>query len=154
MFGTLNDAQIEKLLTNSFIGRLGCHVQGKTYVVPLSYAYKNDCIYIHTNEGLKVSMLRENPNVCFEVESLEDSANWQSVIAWGTCKELQNEEERATGMKMLTSRKFEGNMSETVKLGAQWPFIPGDTSNIDGLVFRILLSEKTGRYESSSPQPK
>ena len=154
MFGTLNDAQIEKVLTNNFIGRLGCHAKGRTYIVPLSYAYKDDCIYVRTNEGLKVSMMEENPEVCFEVETLEDMANWQTVIAWGTYKELVDEEERKEGLKILGSRKFYGNMSETVKLGAQWPFIAEDLNNIEGLVFRILLSEKTGRYESATPHRK
>lgn len=154
MLGTLNDAQIEKVLTNNFIGRLGCHANGRTYIVPLSYAYKDDCIYVRTNEGLKVSMMEENPEVCFEVETLDDMANWQTVIAWGTYKELVDEEERKEGLRILASRKLEGNMSETVKLGAQWPFVAEDINNIEGLVFRILLSEKTGRFESAAPQPK
>ena len=153
MFGTLNDAQIERVLTNNFIGRLGCHANGKTYIVPLSYAYKDDCIYVRTDEGLKVSMMEENPEVCFEVETLEDMANWQTVIAWGTYKELEDEDERREGLKILASRRFEGNMSETVKLGAQWPFVSEGINKIEGIVFRILLSEKTGRYESAMSQP-
>lgn len=152
MLGTLNDAQIEKLLTNSFVGRIGCHAYGKTYVVPVSYAYKDDCIYVHTFEGLKVSMMRQNPEVCFEVENLEDMGDWQSVITWGTFKELTEEEERNEGLKILTSRKFIGVTSETVQLGNLWPFTSGNLEEIEGIVFRILLSEKTGRFENLSAQ--
>ena len=83
MLGILNDAQIEKLLTRCFIGRIGCHAFGRTYVLPVSYAYKDDCIYVHSFDGLKLSMMRQNPNVCFEVENLEDMANWQTVISQG-----------------------------------------------------------------------
>lgn len=154
MLGTLNDAQIEKLLTNNFIGRIGCHAQGKTYVVPVSYAYKDDCIYVHTFEGMKVSMMRQNPEVCFEVEALEDMGNWRSVISWGTFKELTEAEERKEGLKILTARQFTGVTSETVHLGNLWPFASNNLEEIKGIVFRILLSEKTGRYENLTAQAK
>ncbi len=154
MLGTLNDAQIEKLLTNNFIGRIGCHAYGKTYVVPVSYAYKDDCIYVHTFEGLKVSMMRQNPEVCFEVEALEDMGNWRSVISWGTFKELTEGEERNEGLRILTKRQFAGITSETVQLGNLWPFASDNISDIDGIVFRILLAEKTGRYENQNAQVK
>ena len=154
MLGILNDAQIEKILTGSFIGRMGCHAFGKTYVVPVSYAYKDDCIYVHTYEGLKLSMMRQNPNVCFEVENFTDMAHWQTVVSWGIFKELTDEEERVAGLKVLTNRRFSGITSETVQLGNSWPFAPDNISGIDGIIFRILLSEKTGRFENAMPQVK
>lgn len=154
MLGTLNDAQIEKLLTRSFIGRIGSHAFGKTYVLPVSYAYKDDCVYVHSYEGLKLSMMRQNPDVCFEVENLEDMGNWQTVVSWGTFKELTDEEERNEGLRILTSRQFSGITSKTVQLGNLWPFAPDDISHIEGIVFRILLSEKTGRFENADPQSK
>ncbi|MEO6682850.1 MAG: pyridoxamine 5'-phosphate oxidase family protein [Ginsengibacter sp.] len=154
MLGTLNDAQIERLLTQCQTGRIGCHAFGKTYVVPVSYAYKNDCVYVHSYDGLKLSMMRQNPEICFQVELMEDFGNWQSVIAWGTFKELKNKDERNEGLRILTARTFSGVTSETVKLGQLWPFAPVDTTNIEGIVFRILLSEKSGRYETAPSQTK
>ena len=32
--------------------------------------------------------MRANPFVCFEVEDIDDLANWHSVIAWGVFEEL------------------------------------------------------------------
>ena len=154
MLGILNNAQIEKLLTSSFIGRIGCHAFGKTYVIPVSYAYKDDCIYVHSFEGLKLSSMRQNPDVCFEVENIEDMGNWQTVVSWGVFKELTDEEERSEGLRILTNRRFAGIVSETVQLGSLWPFAPDDVTSIGGIVFRILLSEKTGRYENVDAQTK
>lgn len=154
MLGTLSNTQIEKLLTSSFMGRIGSHAFGKTYILPVSYAYKDNCVYVHTYEGLKLSMMRQNPNVCFEVENLEDRANWQTVVAWGVFKELIEEEERNEGLRILTNRPFSGEASETVHLGNLWPFAPDDVSRIDGIVFRILLTEKTGRFEKATPKLK
>lgn len=154
MFGTLNDAQIEKMLSENYIGRIGCHANGKTYIVPISYAYYNNCIYAHTFEGLKIEMMRENPNVCFEVENLNDIANWQSVISWGTFKELKTEDERRFGIEKLVNRVLPKISTQTVKLSSQWPFTPDDLTEVDGIIFRILLKEKTGRFEGAASQTK
>ena len=147
MFGKLSSAQIEKLIAGNVIGRLGCHADGKTYVVPISYAYDGQFIYVRTFEGLKVSMMRKNPNVCFQIDEMENMANWKSVVAWGTYEELKNEKERNEGLEKLISRMLPGISSETVKLSPQWPFPTNDFSKIRGIIFRIRITEKTGRFE-------
>jgi hypothetical protein len=154
MFGKLNEVQIDKLLFENFIGRIGCYANGKSYVVPISYAYDGKCIYAHTFEGLKVSMMRENPAVCFQVDRMKDMADWESVIAWGTYEELTNVEERNAGLKLLTNRLLPSIASETVKLSAEWPFPASDLGSIEGIVFRICLDEKSGRYEGMDSQAK
>jgi nitroimidazol reductase NimA-like FMN-containing flavoprotein (pyridoxamine 5'-phosphate oxidase superfamily) len=147
MFGKLSSAQIEKLIAGNVIGRLGCHADGKTYVVPISYAYDGQFIYVRTFEGLKVSMMRKNPNVCFQIDEMENMANWKSVVAWGIYEELKNEKERNEGLGKLISRMLPGISSETVKLSPQWPFPTNDFSKIRGIIFRIRITEKTGRFE-------
>jgi hypothetical protein len=147
MFGKLNNGQIEKVITDNYIGRLGCHADGKTYVVPISYAYDGQFIYARTFEGLKLSMMRKNPKVCFQIDEMENMANWKSVVAWGTFEELLNENERNQGLQILVSRMLPEIASETVKLSPQWPFPTDDFSKIKGIIFRIKLTEKTGRFE-------
>ena len=44
MFGTLNTEEIETLLHNQIIGRIGCQFDNTTYVVPISYAYDGEFI--------------------------------------------------------------------------------------------------------------
>lgn len=94
MLGESNEAQTDQVLRSEVIGRLGCHAQGLTYLVPVTYAYDGDCIYGHSVEGLKVRMMRANPNVCFEVDAMESLANWRSVIAW-VCMRSFQEKRRA-----------------------------------------------------------
>lgn len=151
MFGKLNKEQIEKALSENLIGRIGCHANEKTYVVPISYAYDGKCVYGHTYEGLKINMMRQNPHVCFEVDNTENMANWQSVIAWGTFKELKGVKGRNAGLRKLIDRTLPIISSETVKLTSQWPFPPDDVSKIKGIVFKIYLNEKSGRYENADP---
>ena len=97
MFDTLSNEQIIDVVSNNFVGRLGCHADGKTYVVPISYAYNGDYIYARSFEGMKLAMMRKNPNVCFQVDKTESMSDWQSVIIWGTFEELTNKNEREKG---------------------------------------------------------
>lgn len=147
MFGNLNKTQIEKVIAGNIIGRLGCYADGKTYVVPISYAYDGQYIYARTFEGLKISMMRKNPNVCFQIDEMENMANWKSVVAWGAFEELTNEEERNTGLRKLIARILPEISSETVKLSPEWPFPTDDYKKIEGIVFRIRVTEKSGRFE-------
>jgi hypothetical protein len=147
MFGKLNKAQIEKVISENIVGRLGCHADGKTYIVPISYAYDGNYIYARTFEGMKISMMRKNPNVCFQVDQMENMADWQSVIVWGTYEELIDEKARNKGLKILISRILPKISSETVRISPEWPFPTNDYKLIEGIVFRISITEKTGRCE-------
>ena len=70
--------EIEELLRAQFVGRIGCHADGLTYVVPVIYAYEGDCLYAHTLVGQKVAMMRANPDVCFEVDEYV-GGSWRSA---------------------------------------------------------------------------
>lgn len=149
MFGQLSDIEIEDVLVHQVFGRIGCHADGLTYVVPVSYAYDSNCIYVHTSEGLKIALMRKNPEVCFEVDQLKDMANWKSVIAWGRFEELKDNGEREAAMQILTNRILPVVSSATTHLTLQWPFPGEDYSEVKGIIFRICLYEKTGRFENN-----
>jgi nitroimidazol reductase NimA-like FMN-containing flavoprotein (pyridoxamine 5'-phosphate oxidase superfamily) len=149
MFGNLNEEAIESMLHHQFIGRIGCHSNDMTYVVPVSYAYDGNYVYGHAEEGMKINMMRQNPKVCFEVDTMENMANWQSVITWGNYEEVIDKKEREEALKKLLNRELPILTSKTVQLTPNWPFHPKDLNSIEGIVFRIKLSIKTGRYESS-----
>ena len=153
MIHTLNNNQIEQLLEHQVIGRIGCHAEGKTFVVPISYAYDGKDIYAHTHEGLKIKMMRQNPAVCFEVDDTRNLADWKSVIAWGEFEELVEKEERNYALQLLNSRVLPMTTSMTIRLGDTWPFRP-DLKKKDGIFFRIRLQEKSGRFETNVEVPK
>ena len=89
MIGNLTNPEIEDLLLSNVIARIGCHAYGVTYVVPTCYAYDGEFVYCHSEEGMKIDMMRQNPAVCFEVDSLDSMANWKSLIAWGKFEEAE-----------------------------------------------------------------
>jgi len=93
MLGNLNKTQIEELLKTNIIGRIGYHSQEKTYITPISYSYDGENIYCISKEGKKLEIMRANPRVCFEIDTIVNSCNWESVLLWGTFVELKAEEE-------------------------------------------------------------
>jgi len=144
--------EIEKLLKEEVVGRIGCTDGRMVYVVPISYAYDGEYVYCHAREGLKVDIMRRNPVVCFEVDHLQNMANWQSVVAHGRFEELADATLRKDALKRLHGRVLPLVSSETTHLSRDWPFQPEELGNIKGVTFRIRLEEKTGRFEKS-PAP-
>ena len=70
------------------MGRIGCHVDGLTYVVPVIYAYDGGAFYVASIDGQKIRMMRQNPHVCFEVDEYDGAGSWQSAIVRGVYEEL------------------------------------------------------------------
>lgn len=153
MIGDLNKQQIEELLSKQVIGRIACYHENFIYLIPISYAYDQNFIYVHSFDGMKLDIMRKNPNICFEVDDIKDIANWQSVIAWGKFEELKNSE-RENGLRILLHRRLPLSSSITTHLGKMWPFSEQDLEEITGVVFRINLAKKTGKFERTSiPDP-
>lgn len=153
MFGELSPDAIEEILKHQVIGHIGCHSDDITYVVPMSYAYDGNYVYGHTFEGMKVNMMRKNPKVCFGVNNMLNMGNWQTIITWGEYEELKKTKERNHALQQLIERSLPLVTSETVQLTPQWPFPSKDIESIKGIVFRIRLQKKTGRFESNSKTP-
>ena len=153
MLGPLQLTQIEEVLQTQAVGRIGCSADGETYVVPISYAYDGNFIYCHSYEGKKLAIMRKNPKVCFQVDNMHDMANWKSVIVQGHFEEMLTQEEKSIAMHALLHRYLPLVSSVTTHLGKNWPFEPYDISEINGVVFRIAIIKKTGRFEASSQSP-
>ncbi len=153
MQGKLSQKDAKEFLKNNIYGHLGCHSSGKTYVVPISYAYNGKNIYCHTEEGLKMEMMRENPAVCFQVDVMDSMANWKSVIVHGVFRELITKERRK-GIEALLERRVPAIITETVKISPDWPFTDAKHVEIPGIIFSISVDEISGRFETTKAQPK
>lgn len=147
MVGVLNEMQIDNLLLSQVVGRLACCNAKKPYIVPVTYSFDGKNIYGQTREGMKLDILRKNPNVCFEVDLMLDMANWQSVIIWGTFKELRDKEAEEA-LKYLLNRVFPLMTSSTIHPNQHEVTTELDDSNrIKPVMYRIEITEKKGRFE-------
>jgi len=148
MLGKLSDTEIEVLLSDHYVGRIGCCSDNLPYVVPVNYVYENGIVYCHSGEGQKVAIMRKNPNICFQVDSITDILNWQSVIAWGRFEEITGMQEKEKALQLI--------------IDGLWPFLrdtdahpshgitasESDIGNgVELVLYKLVLYEKTGRFE-------
>src|SRR5512141_2265275 len=140
MIGELSSEQIEILLHTEVIGRIGVHSKGRNYIFPVTYAYDGERVIVHSAEGLKVSILREGSEVCFETESVSDLSNWKSVMAWGSFEELRDAE-AMSALNLLVERVRPFLSAEALaKHGHKQP--------ARAVLYGIRLKEKTVRFET------
>jgi nitroimidazol reductase NimA-like FMN-containing flavoprotein (pyridoxamine 5'-phosphate oxidase superfamily) len=148
MLGKLNESQIEKLLKQQVTGRIACQLQGDIYIVPINYVYHNGYIYGHSAEGKKIRIMRENPNVCFEVDDIHSVFRWQSVIINGTYEEITDLEEKQQAMQGIIHRIMPlitnpgGHPSHGITENES-----DIGTSVELIVYRIKIREKSGRFE-------
>jgi nitroimidazol reductase NimA-like FMN-containing flavoprotein (pyridoxamine 5'-phosphate oxidase superfamily) len=82
----MSKTEMEQFLTCAPVGRVGISLKEGPYIVPVGFGYEKGEIFFHTcYKGLKMDGMKENPNVCFEVdESTSDASMFKSVIVNGT----------------------------------------------------------------------
>ncbi len=149
MLGTLNEQQIEDLLTRQVTGRLGCHADGITYIVPVNYFYRHNTIFAHSGEGKKIMMMRKNPDVCFQVDDILSVFRWQSVIGWGRFEEITDMDEKQRAMQGLIHHimplveRAEGHPSHGITEKES-----DVGTKVELIVYKIVLNKITGRFET------
>jgi nitroimidazol reductase NimA-like FMN-containing flavoprotein (pyridoxamine 5'-phosphate oxidase superfamily) len=150
MIGQLQNEEIEKILKENVVGRIGCNDGKKTYVVPVNYVYDDKFIFAHSVLGMKIRMMRKNPQICFEVDEMKSFTNWKSVIVWGEYQELSEERDRYYAMKLFVDRMMHMKVSETAipAATADKRVHPRSPGTIKPIVYRIVITEKTGRFEN------
>ena len=137
----MTPAEIDAFMRQQVVGRVGCYLDGRIYVVPVIYAWDGSCAYVYSVEGQKVAMMRANPAVCFEVDEYLSGGGWRSVIIQGAYEELSGDDAGLT-LSLLADRfaRRSGN--------GQRPRGEGRVP----VAFRIRASDVTGRkVERSLP---
>lgn len=133
----LSREEVDALLREQLVGRVGCHADGVTYVVPVIYAYDGECIHVASIEGQKVRMMRENPAVCFEVDEYSGPGVWRSAVLQGDYEEAAAEEVPQT-LALLAERFSRGG-------GAGRPARKPESGGRATVCFRIRVREAAGR---------
>ncbi|MBO9729683.1 MAG: pyridoxamine 5'-phosphate oxidase family protein [Chitinophaga sp.] len=150
MLGKLSNEEIDQVLSGNVIGRIGCTNNESVYIVPINYAFNDTYIVAHSQEGMKIEMMRKHPEVCFQVDEIVSLTNWRSVIIWGKYEEITDPRERYYAMKFLVSRLSRVRASETAGVAQMHEEMEqnGTLSNIiRPVVYRIRINRKTGRFE-------
>jgi len=115
MSNATDKEEMERILREEDVGRLGLAADDEPYVVPLNYTYADGRALFHCAlEGRKLDVIRKNPNVCFEVSRQEGrpaehagdlcSAPFESVICYGVARIVDDLQERLEVLNEFQTR--------------------------------------------------
>lgn len=142
--GITDHAEIEAILDEAMVCRIGLADGGQPYIVPLSFGYEDGSVYIHSApEGKKIALLEKNPRCCFEVDICDrvirgdKPCSWgmryRSVIGYGRAAILTDTKEKRHGLNCIM-RHYHGGTHE---------FSDNDTASVT--VIRIRIESMTGK---------
>lgn len=150
MVGKLSQQEIEAILKDNTWGHLGCNDGFNTYVYPVNFYYDGKFIMCHSQVGAKIKVMRQNSRICLQVEEVTNHTHWKSVMVLGYFQEIQDQEERYSGMKEFEKRQMR------IKLTDNYGFSEKEkendsaraTKDLRPVIYRILIDEKSGQYEA------
>ena len=141
----INDrATIDSIIARADVCRLALSHDNSPYLVPLCFGYDGTSLYFHSAKaGRKIDILRNNPEVCFEITvgcepvKGELACNWtmrfMSIIGFGRVSFIDDTEEKQKALGIICSQ-----YSDT-------PFT-GDAKAIEKtLVFRVDITDISGK---------
>ncbi len=137
-------AEIESVILDSQVCRMGLCDDGRPYVVPMNFGYRDGKVYMHcATEGRKLDVIGKNPQVCLEFEAdlqmkhaqeaCDFSMKYKSVIAWGKAQVLEKSEEKIYGMNVIMGHYT----------GKEYEFPAQALARI--VVIRVDVEEMTGK---------
>lgn len=139
--GMEESAEILKNNTYGVLSTVG--PDGQPYGLPLSYAYRDNAIYIHCAvEGQKLDNMEANSRVSFCVVGQtctlpeKFSTTYESVIAFGEVSELTGEEKDQALLELVL--KYSPDFVEEGKAYIQ-------RGGARARVFKITISHMTGK---------
>ncbi|HEY1112476.1 MAG TPA: pyridoxamine 5'-phosphate oxidase family protein [Chitinophagaceae bacterium] len=149
MLGHLTEEEIISVLKRNALGRIGCTDGKHTYIVPINYYYDDTGLIMHSHVGKKIEMMRTNPQVCFEVDELQDFTNWKSVIVWGRYEEVESQEEQSKIIASFVNSLMRIKPSETALLPElSATRLHPRSGPLKTIIFRIVIETMTGRFET------
>jgi uncharacterized protein len=107
-------AEIESIIQQAQVCRVGLSDGNIPYIVPMNFGYKDNCLYFHcAAEGKKLDIIRQNSEVCFEIDidvqiikSTERICKWgtryRSVIGFGKAFVVEKWREKAAALNTIT----------------------------------------------------
>lgn len=108
-------AALEAVIAAAAVCRVAMCDGDRPYVVPMCFGYADGVFYLHcAREGRKLEILRENANVCLEVEegvsvtpgktACDWGMSFRSVMAFGRAETVDDPAERRRGLDLITAR--------------------------------------------------
>lgn len=136
--------EVESILKAGELCRLAMSIDNNPYLVTMNYGYHDGCLYFHSAlEGLKIEIMKSNPNVCFQVETDVDltptenicdwSQDYRTVVGFGRVEFIQEKKEKIFALKCLLKQYVDRDHE-----------IPDE--KLEGvLLFKVVIEKMTGK---------
>jgi hypothetical protein len=111
--------EIEGIIRRATVCRLAMVDDGRPYVVPLNFGYREGVLYFHSaRDGRKMDILRRGGEVCFELDiplglrRSPDPCAWgmgyESVIGYGVPRFCHDPEEKRSALACIMAQYDDG----------------------------------------------
>jgi nitroimidazol reductase NimA-like FMN-containing flavoprotein (pyridoxamine 5'-phosphate oxidase superfamily) len=146
VFRELERGEIEKMISRNNVGRIAFTFHDRVDIQPIHYVYERGWLYGRTSEGDKIATLRHNQWVAFEIDEIESTFEWRSVVIHGSFWRIQP----------LGSPRAEEVWAKAAELVSK--IVPGSLTEQDPvafrqILFRIAVSDVRGREAQLKPGP-
>lgn len=140
MIEEMTESECRRMLAAAQVARLACALNGQPYIVPIHLQVEGDFVYGYATLGRKIEWMRENPQVCLEIDELTTAQQWASLVIVGRYEELPHtveyEDERMIAERLFQKRPMWWEPA-SVPLAGHVRRVP--------VVFRIRIDRITGR---------
>jgi len=138
-------SELESVLREALVCRLGLCDEQEVYIVPLNFGYCDGELFFHcAKEGRKIEMLKKNPSICFECDVLDEivergvacnwMSNYRSVIGWGSVVFVEDESEKRFALQCLV-KHYRPKAKDVFS-----------KKNVESVcVFKVVIEKMTGK---------
>lgn len=145
----MSPAATEALLHSGIVARLAyVDPLGRPCIVPITYAYDGRAFYGYSLLGSKVEHMSAHPDVCLEVDHIDDSANWSSVVVRGHFEQLIGSA-AVEAVQRIAERLRTVARAQHAAMPAALTYV--ERAGGPGIAYRILVRQKHGRYSATNP---
>lgn len=103
----MSTEEMNSLLQQVGHGHLGCALDGHPYVVPMHYYFDPPNLYIFTTVGMKTKYMDVNPEVCLQVEDVQNLKHWRSVTITGRAEHIADQQDIDRVMEIVKTQNPE-----------------------------------------------
>ncbi len=106
---------LKTIIEKSSVCRLGMNHGDRPYILPLSFGFHANSLYFHgALKGLKIDLLRKDPNVCFEFDTLYETLSseepcdfdmkYQSIFGTGKAGFIEDLDEKRLALNIIMAQ--------------------------------------------------
>ena len=121
--GSHDSAKIHEILDAAFLAHVGFIVEGQPFVIPTLFGRDGDVLYMHGSAASR--MLKELETgipACVTVtlvdglvlarSAFHHSMNYRSVVAFGTARKIDDEDEKARALRVVSEHLIAGRWAD------------------------------------------